>query len=73
MPRAKAEISNAAGRIRISPYPVERSEKERWFKSWSRTKRLLQEYSKLLLTYARGRGDDRQPPELEIKSEDPKN
>ena len=73
MPRAKAEISNAAGRIRISPYPVERSEKARWFKSWSRTKRLLQEYSKLLLTYARGRGDDRQPPELEIKSEDPKN
>ncbi len=69
MPRAQAEISNAAGRIKITPYPVKRSEKARWFKSWSRTKRLLQEYSKLLLTYSRGRGDDRQPPELELKNE----
>ena len=70
MPRAKAEIANATGRIRITAYPVERADGTPWYKSMSRTKRLGQEYSKLLLTYARGRSEDRQPPELEITPQD---
>ena len=64
MPRAKVEIAAVAGRMRITPYPVERSDSRRWYKSASRTKRLLQEYSKLLLSYSRGRNAEIQPPEL---------
>jgi len=64
MPRAKVEIAAAAGRIRITPYPVERADTRKWFKSAERTKRLLQEYSKLLLSYARGRDGETDPPEL---------
>jgi len=67
MPRAQAEIASAAGRIRITPYPVERADARKWYKSWDRTKRLAQEYSKLLLTYARGRSGERDTPELEMK------
>ncbi len=64
MPRAEVEIASAAGRIRITPYPVERADARKWYKSADRAKRLLQEYSKLLLSYTRGRARDIQPPEL---------
>ena len=64
MPRAEAEISAVAGRIRITPYPVERADSRKWYKSAARTKRLFQEYLKLLLVYARGRDGKSEPPEL---------
>ena len=65
MPRAKVEIASAAGRIRITPYPVERGDARKWYKSAARTKRLIQEYSKLLLSYTRGRAHEIQSPELD--------
>lgn len=65
MPRAKVEIAAAAGRMKITPYPVERTDARQWFKSAARTKRLLQEYSKLLLSFARGRSAQINAPELE--------
>lgn len=65
MPRAKVEIAAAAGRIRITPYPVERTDNRKWYKSGDRAERLFQEYSKLLLAYTRGRGTEIQPPSLE--------
>jgi len=64
MPRAKVEIDAAAGRMRITPFPVERADTRKWYKSASRAKRLLQEYSKLLLAYARGRNEKVNSPEL---------
>ncbi len=64
MPRAKVEIAATAGRIRITPFPVERADSRNWYKSADRAKRLLQEYSKLLLAYARGRDTDITPPQL---------
>lgn len=65
MPRAKVEIAAAAGRIRITPYPVERADNRKWYKSGDRAERLLQEYTKLLLAFARGRDAEIQPPALE--------
>jgi len=65
MPRAKVEISTAAGRMRITPYPVERADGKKWYKSLNRSKRLLQEYSKLLLSYAKGRSAKIEAPQLE--------
>jgi len=70
MPRAKVEIAAAAGRIRITPYPVERADGRKWYKSADRSERLFQEYSKLLLAYARGRDTDINPPELSEVPED---
>lgn len=70
MPRAKVEIASAAGRIRITPYPVERADTRKWYKSADRSERLLQEYSKLLLAYARGRDAEIEPPALEPLPED---
>lgn len=64
MPRAKVEIASTAGRIRITPYPVERADNRKWYKSADRAKRLLQEYTKLLLSYTRGRDAEIEPPEL---------
>ena len=65
MPRAKVEIASAAGRMRITPYPVMRADGQKWYKSAGRSKRLLQEYSKLLLSYAKGRNANIEAPELE--------
>ena len=64
MPRAKVEIAAAAGRIRITPFPVERGDPRKWYRSADRAKRLLQEYSKLLLSYSRGREAEIKPPNL---------
>jgi uncharacterized SAM-binding protein YcdF (DUF218 family) len=65
MPRAEVEIAAVAGRIRITPYPVERADTRKWYKSADRAERLIQEYSKLLLAYARGRDGKVEPPELD--------
>ena len=65
MPRAQVEISATAGRMRITPFPVERADSRNWYKSASRTKRLFQEYLKLLLSYAKGRNKNIDPPLLE--------
>jgi len=64
MPRAKVEIAATAGRIRITPYPVERADARKWYKSAERSKRLFQEYSKLLLSYAQGRSSKSEALEL---------
>ena len=64
MPRAKIEIAGTAGRIHITPYPVERADSRNWYRSAGRTKRLFQEYIKLLLAYARGRDTKIEPPNL---------
>lgn len=64
MPRAKVEIAATAGRIHITPYPVERADARSWYRSAGRTKRLLQEYMKLLLSYARGRDTEIKSPNL---------
>ena len=65
MPRAKVEIAAAAGRMQITPYPVEHADNRTWYKSADRTERLVQEYLKLLLAYARGRNGDIEPPVLD--------
>lgn len=70
MPRAKVEIAATAGHIRITPYPVERADSRKWYKSADRAKRLLQEYTKLLLSYTRGRDAIIHPPELNEIPED---
>lgn len=54
MPRAQSEIAVAAGRIRITAYPVPRTEKTHWYSDKKRFRRLLNEYAKLLLTFLRG-------------------
>lgn len=53
MPRAEMEISAARGRIHITPFPVVSEEGSRWWKDKRKSKRLFQEYGKLLLTYIR--------------------
>lgn len=53
MPRAQNEINAAKGRIRITPYPVSRSEDNHWYSDKARMKRLLNEYAKLLLAIMR--------------------
>ena len=70
MPRAKVEIASAAGRIHITPFPVERTDSRNWYKSAGRTKRLMQEYLKLLLSYTRGRDAYIKPPNLNNIPED---
>lgn len=66
MPRAKVEIASAAGRIRITTYPVERADSRTWYESADRTKRLAQEYGKLLVSFTRGRDKEIGSPELEM-------
>jgi len=50
MPRAEIEIGAAAGRIKITAYPVINPDGKKWYADGARFKRLLQEYGKLLLT-----------------------
>ena len=64
MPRAQVEISATVGRMRITPFPVESADSRNWYKSATRTKRLFQEYLKLLLSYAQGRNTNIDPPVL---------
>jgi len=53
MPRAEIEIGAAAGRIKITAYPVTNSDGAKWYSNRARFKRLFQEYGKLLLSYLR--------------------
>ncbi len=48
MPRAKIEIRNALGPIRITPYPVKSTENGRWWNDRKQFDRYAQEYGKLL-------------------------
>lgn len=57
MPRAGSEIRAAAGRIRITPYPVSSDLKDKWWKDRKSFNRLLKEYGKLLVTIIRRSGD----------------
>jgi len=54
MPRAQSEIALAAGRIRISAYPVSSETQSHWYSDRARFDRLVSEYAKLLITMARG-------------------
>jgi uncharacterized SAM-binding protein YcdF (DUF218 family) len=58
MPRAKVEISTAMDGIKIIPYPVKREKTgdEPWWGGEDYAKRILREYGKLLVTYAREPG-----------------
>lgn len=53
MPRAEIEIGAAAGRIKITAYPVINPDGTKWYSNGARFKRLFQEYGKLLLSYLR--------------------
>jgi len=53
MPRAEIEIGAAAGRIKITAYPVINPDGSKWYADKVRFKRLFQEYGKLLLSYLR--------------------
>ena len=69
MPRAQveigaAELSTSSRRMRITPYPVRRTDDTKWYSNPARFKRVAQEYGKLLLSYSRGRNDKTQPPVL---------
>jgi len=69
MPRAQVEIgavdiAASGGRMRITPYPVRRSDNTKWYSDGARFRRVAQEYGKLLLSYTRGRKAQNQPPVL---------
>ena len=53
MPRAEIEIGAAAGRIKITAYPVLNTDGTKWYSDSARFKRLFGEYGKLLLSYLR--------------------
>ena len=53
MPRAKVEIRNAVGPIRITPYPVVSDENGPWWKDRKQFTRYAQEYGKLLSSLIR--------------------
>ncbi len=54
MPRARVEIGQARGTLRVTPVPV-RSDAPAWYTDASRARRLAGEYGKYLLSLARGR------------------
>ena len=58
MPRARNEIRAAAGRIRITAYPVSSDLKDKWWTDKKSLNRLLREYGKLLVTMIRRSGDE---------------
>ena len=66
MPRASLEIRNQAGRVRITPYPVQDKTSEKWWEDKTQRERLMREYGKLLLTWLRNSGgkNEREPAEL---------
>jgi len=73
MPRAEIEIGAAAGRIKITPYPVSNANTPDWWADGDRFKGLAQEYAKLLLSYIRepSTRDHRNPPPLDLQVEPP--
>ncbi len=71
MPRAQGEIRTAIGHIRITPYPVSRSDNKDWYSDKSRLKRLAHEYAKLLLSIARGAEiSRRETPHMPLPSQE---
>jgi len=69
MPRAQVEIGSvelntSGGRMRITPYPVRRTDDTNWYSNGPRFRRVFQEYGKLLISYTRGRQGRTQPPVL---------
>ena len=62
MPRAEIEIRSAAGRLAITPYPVQSNEAKIWWRSSRQLKRLLGEYGKLLLSFIRNNHQRGTPP-----------
>ncbi len=73
MPRARVEISQARGSLRVTPVPV-RSDAPAWYRDGARARRLAGEYGKYLLSLARGRTDEsgaREPAaDAELPNED---
>ena len=53
MPRAEIEIKATTSQIKITPFPVFIQTGEKWYSNCDRFKRLVQEYSKLLISYLR--------------------
>lgn len=62
MPRAEIEIGNAAGRVGIISYPVRENNAPPWWRNLPQFNRMLQEYGKLLLSYARNNHRRGTPP-----------
>ena len=54
MPRARVEIGQARGTLRVTPVPVS-SNAPAWYKDPARARRLAGEYGKYLISLARGR------------------
>ena len=73
MPRARVEIAQARGGLRITPVAVRGSDTPDWYRDAPRARRLLGEYGKYLLSLARGRtdaGEAREPAaDLELPEE----
>lgn len=70
MPRAKMEIASAMDGIDIVAYPVatEHSDDAPWWGGWDKTKLLVREYGKLLVSYAREPG--KRPIRQKLKTTD---
>ena len=70
MPRAKMEIASAMNGIEIVAYPVatEHSDDMPWWGGWDKTRLLLREYGKLLVSYAREPG--KRPIRQKLKTSD---
>lgn len=66
MPRASMEIRNLTGRVRITPYPVRKNLQTKWWKDDAQRGRLVQEYGKLLLTYLRNSGGQKERESAEL-------
>jgi uncharacterized SAM-binding protein YcdF (DUF218 family) len=64
MPRARVEIAQEIGGLRVTPVPVQSSDRTIWWRDGGRFRRLLGEYGKYLLSLARGRagGEETREP-----------
>lgn len=51
MPRAKIEMGAATSQIKVTPFPVLNQTEGKWYLDSNRLKRLLHEYTKLLISY----------------------
>lgn len=73
MPRAKVEISAAMGGINIIAYPVKSNQapNQPWWGGANKWNRLLREYGKLLVSYAREPGARPTPKQATELTETP--
>lgn len=51
MPRAEIEMGASTSQIKVTPFPVLNQTEGKWYLDSNRLKRLLQEYTKLLISY----------------------